>query len=441
MSNDTVIRVENLSKSYRLGVIGRHTLQEEITYWWHKFRGRDPARHMGRVGLKGASDARMDAEGRFWALEDISFEVRQGQVLGIIGRNGAGKSTLLKILTRITEPSKGQAILDGRVASLLEVGTGFHAELTGRENVYLNGAILGMKRAEIERKFGEIVDFSEIGEFIDTPVKRYSSGMYVRLAFAVAAHLEPEIMLVDEVLAVGDVQFQKKCLGKMKDVAGEGRTILFVSHNMGAIRNLCERILLLDKGRLVADGPADHVIARYLDRDLLEGATASAEQISKKVEGVILKENPYLRLEQIALMDCAGNSRKIFHSDEGIVVSVTFRCFQTVKDLRLVVYVVDEDANPIMATQTADDSAVNMAFPKFNPGTYTARCDLPANTFGERSFFLSVHLIYPKMEHIVVNKILEFEVKFRGYENVQYGSNADVFFRPNLKWAIQPERN
>jgi ABC-type polysaccharide/polyol phosphate transport system ATPase subunit len=198
-----------------------------------------------------------------WALQDVSFEVKQGEVIGIIGRNGAGKSTLLKILSRITEPTEGRAIIHGRVGSLLEVGTGFHPELSGRENIYLNGAILGMHRTEIERKFDEIVAFAEVERFLDTPVKRYSSGMYVRLAFAVAAHLEPEVLVVDEVLAVGDAAFQKKCLGKMSDVAQQGRTVLFVSHNMNAVQRLCPRAILLERGRLLADGPSDEIITRY----------------------------------------------------------------------------------------------------------------------------------------------------------------------------------
>ncbi|WP_425057143.1 ABC transporter ATP-binding protein [Rhodovulum bhavnagarense] len=210
----------------------------------------------------------------FWALKDVNFEIKRGEVVGIIGRNGAGKSTLLKVLSRITEPSEGRVIIEGRVASLLEVGTGFHPELTGRENIYLNGAILGMTRAEIRRKFDEIVDFAGVEKFLDTPVKRYSSGMYVRLAFSVAAHLEPEILVVDEVLAVGDAEFQKKCLGKMQDVAGHGRTVLFVSHNMAAVQNLCSRAYFFQKGRKYAEGNTIDVIKQYLSTDCSELVTA-----------------------------------------------------------------------------------------------------------------------------------------------------------------------
>ncbi|HMJ67942.1 MAG TPA: polysaccharide ABC transporter ATP-binding protein [Cyclobacteriaceae bacterium] len=255
-----VIKVENLGKQYRLGTIGTGTLAHDLNRWWHTVRGKeDPYMRISEVNdreRKGGSEY-------VWALRDISFEVQQGDVLGIIGRNGAGKSTLLKILSRTTAPTSGSVKARGRIASLLEVGTGFHPELTGRENIILNGAILGMKKKEIMSRFDEIVDFSGVERYIDTPVKRYSSGMYVRLAFAVAAHLEPEILIVDEVLAVGDAEFQKKCLGKMKDVSGQGRTVLFVSHNMGAIRQLCKTGLLINKGLVEASGSADEVIHQY----------------------------------------------------------------------------------------------------------------------------------------------------------------------------------
>jgi len=242
-----VIKVENISKKYTIGNGVSSSLRETIVGKWDSFIGK----------IKSETE-------EFWALKDISFEVKQGDVLGIIGKNGAGKSTLLKILSRITEPTTGRIEINGRVSSLLEVGTGFHPELTGRENIYLNGTILGMTRKEVKAKFDEIVDFSGVEKFIDTPVKHYSSGMYVRLAFAVAAHLEPEILIIDEVLAVGDAEFQKKCLGKMKDVAGQGRTVLFVSHNMGAVRQMCTHGLLLNQGYLEGNGIASEIINQYL---------------------------------------------------------------------------------------------------------------------------------------------------------------------------------
>lgn len=261
--NDIAIKVDGLGKLYRLGERqGRYkTLRETITDFFAA-----PYRKM-RNPKSGIRNPESEV---IWALEDVSFEIKRGEVVGIIGRNGAGKSTLLKVLSRIAEPTKGYAEIYGRVGSLLEVGTGFHPELTGRENIYLNGAILGMKRLEIDRKFDEIVAFAEIEKFIDTPVKHYSSGMYLRLAFAVAAHLETEILLVDEVLAVGDVQFQKKCLGKMSEVAKHGRTVLFVSHNMAAVRKLCSRALLLEQGKVETTGTMDAIVGRYLEKGVSE---------------------------------------------------------------------------------------------------------------------------------------------------------------------------
>ena len=261
MSTDIVIRAENLGKKYTIGHQAAErvpTLRDAVT------RGAGGLLRSARDMLHGRAIVAGDEMEEFWALKDVNFEVARGEVLGIIGRNGAGKSTLLKVLSRITEPSEGRVEIRGRVASLLEVGTGFHPELSGRENIFLNGAILGMSRREIKAKFDEIVAFSEVERFLDTPVKRYSSGMYVRLAFAVAAHLEPEILVVDEVLAVGDAEFQKKCLGKMHDVAAGGRTVLFVSHNLGAVSALCQRALLLSDGQLVFQGGTAEVTERYL---------------------------------------------------------------------------------------------------------------------------------------------------------------------------------
>ena len=260
MSN-TVIKVENLGKQYRLGQVGTGTLSTDINRWWHKVRGKDdPYLQIGETNDR----TKMGGSDLVWALKDINFEVKQGDVLGIIGKNGAGKSTLLKILSQVTGPTVGDIKVKGRIASLLEVGTGFHPDLSGRENVFLNGAILGMSKQEIKSKFDEIVAFSGVERYINTPVKRYSSGMYVRLAFAVAAHLEPEILIVDEVLAVGDAEFQKKCLGKMKDVSNQGRTVLFVSHNLQAVSNLCTTGLFLNKGETDTAGNIEDCIKKYL---------------------------------------------------------------------------------------------------------------------------------------------------------------------------------
>ena len=263
MTKNPILKIENLSKQYRLGVVGTGTLSHDLNRWWYKVRGmEDPYLKIGETNDRattGSSDY-------VWALKDINIEVQQGEVLGIIGKNGAGKSTLLKILSRVTSPTTGTVKSRGRIASLLEVGTGFHPELTGRENIYLNGAILGMTKEEINAKFDEIVDFAGVARYIDTPVKRYSSGMTVRLAFAVAAHLEPEILVIDEVLAVGDAEFQKKAIGKMQDISkGEGRTVLFVSHNMAAVKNLCTRAIVLVNGSISFEGGVDEAVDFYIN--------------------------------------------------------------------------------------------------------------------------------------------------------------------------------
>jgi lipopolysaccharide transport system ATP-binding protein len=305
----TVISVEHVSKAYRLGVLGAASLKEDFARWWARARGKaDPFVKIGEE-----HHARRIGE-QFWALDDISFEVKEGEVLGIIGRNGAGKSTLLKILSQVTAPTSGEIKIKGRIGSLLEVGTGFHPELTGRENTFLNGAILGMTKAEIRRKFDEIVAFSGLEEFIDTPVKRYSSGMYVRLAFAVAAHLEPEILIVDEVLAVGDMSFQKKCLGKMEDISRKGRrTVLFVSHNMSAVSTLCQRVIVLNDGAIIFNGATDEAIRRYAGQSQAV-AEARVDLAARKVERYGAKE--YACLRSLELLNAGGISSTILQMGE-----------------------------------------------------------------------------------------------------------------------------
>lgn len=303
--NESAIVARNISKRYELGTINRKTLAAEVEYLWHKLRGRDPRVYMDRITHSSSATeqrriiAGQEGNNEFWALKDVSFCVQPGEVVGIIGRNGAGKSTLLKILSRITDPTEGDVVLNGRLGSLLEVGTGFHPELTGRENVYMNGAILGMKTWEIDARFDEIVAFAEIDKFIDTPVKRYSSGMYVRLAFAVAANLSSEILIVDEVLAVGDIAFQRKCLGYMSSVANAGRTVLFVSHNMGAVRNLCTRAIWLHDGCVCRDGLVDDVVNDYQSED--KGITASSDGFfHRPPEDVLLGKLTWVRALRIA---------------------------------------------------------------------------------------------------------------------------------------------
>ena len=285
--SSVVIKVENISKQYRLGDVGTGALAHDVNKWWHKVRGKEnPYLKIGEINdraVKGQSDY-------VWALKDINFEVRQGEVLGIIGRNGAGKSTLLKMLSKTTTPTTGSIKINGRIASLLEVGTGFHPELSGRDNIFLNGAILGMTKREIKSKFDEIVYFAGVERYIDTPVKRYSSGMYVRLAFGVAAHLDPEILIVDEVLAVGDAEFQKKALGKMKDVSEkDGRTVLFVSHNMGAIQNLCNTGMILKNGLLLENDTIEKVIGTYINSSRKNDLSYTRRWGNNKVEFIYYK--------------------------------------------------------------------------------------------------------------------------------------------------------
>ena len=322
----TALHIENLSKEYRLGSIGHGALYMDLKSWWCRLRGKeDPNSRLG-TGVSGNGGART-----FWALKGVSLEAEQGKVLGIIGRNGAGKSTLLKIISRITAPTIGEVKIKGRVASLLEVGTGFHPELTGAENVFLNGAILGMTKAEVKSKFDEIVDFSGVGRFIDTPVKRYSSGMYVRLAFAVGAHLEPEILLVDEVLAVGDAGFQKKCLGKMDEVSREGRTVLFVSHNLDAVSTLCDRVIWLDEGQIFLDGPAKEVVHRYYDSMLsTEGQARKQASVSQKL----------FYFKRFYPADEADNSVQSVKSGAHLSLILEYACQQEIRSANVLINVV-----------------------------------------------------------------------------------------------------
>lgn len=321
--SETIIKIDHVSKEYRLGAIGGGTLRGDLQSWWARVRGRDdPNLQIGKTAYTGNE--------KFLALDDISFEVKKGEALGIIGHNGAGKSTLLKLLSRVTAPTKGTISYNGRIASMLEVGTGFHPELTGRENVYMNGAILGMTRAEISRKFDQIVEFAEMEKFIDTPVKRYSSGMYVKLAFAVAAHLDSEILVMDEVLAVGDMKFQQKCLGKMGDAANnEGRTVLYVSHNMNTIRQLCSRCVVLDHGKVAFDGGVEDGINVYMNSN---GDTSKTEFDFSNIRMKHLSPNIPAKILELKLID---KKNADYLLDEPVKFSIIVRAFKNIENLRL----------------------------------------------------------------------------------------------------------
>ncbi len=410
--SDVVISVENVSKCYRLGAIGTRTLSGDFERWWARLRGKpDP---FLRIGQKDHANRQGET---IWALRDVSFEVRQGEVLGIIGRNGAGKSTLLKILSRITAPTTGQIKAKGRVASLLEVGTGFHPELTGRENIYLNGAILGMKRAEIARKFDEIVDFSGVEQFIDTPVKRYSSGMYVRLAFAVAAHLEPEILLVDEVLAVGDAEFQKKCLGKMGEVAQGGRTVLFVSHNMAAIQTLCIRAVLLGQGRIVANSTPESVVGRYLGTRLRRQDIALCERTDRIGNG-------RLAFTDVRFLNRLGRQVDEITSGDQLTIEVSYLSDNSIDATRMIFAISfwDQFRNPVVLFASDEMGTLFKPFTSqgcirvFVPqlplrgGTYSMQVQASHLTTGPESF-------YDRVEDAATLHVLPGDYWKSGYTN------------------------
>lgn len=357
-----VIQIENLWKEYRLGVIGHGTLTHDLQSWWARIQGKDDPNK--KIAPMVRDQGKQIDGDHFWALRDINFQVKKGEILGIIGCNGAGKSTLLKILSRVTAPSKGSIKIKGRIASLLEVGTGFHAELTGRENIYMNGAILGMSKKEINSKLDEIIDFSGVRNHIDTPVKRYSSGMYVRLAFAVAAHLEPEILVIDEVLAVGDMEFQERCLGKMEKVAKAGRTVLFVSHNMAAIRSLCSKSILLDKGKVKAMGSTGEVIEHY----------RLGEERTQQGFALIPVSDAPAKHTEIALLDSGRKPKETFDCDEEITVHLCFTVSLKLERLEIYFYVYDSHGHMLFqSTSASGDKGLRT----FDAGEYVAEIQVP----------------------------------------------------------------
>lgn len=394
----SVIKVENLGKLYRLGDIGTGTISHDLNRWWARIRGKeDPFLKLG-----AENDRSKKAVSDFvWALHDINFEVAQGEVLGIIGKNGAGKSTLLKILSRTTTPSTGGFKVRGRIASLLEVGTGFHPELTGRENIFLNGAIMGMTKAEIKSKFDEIVDFSGVEKYIDTPVKRYSSGMYVRLAFAVAAHLEPEILIVDEVLAVGDAEFQDKCLGKMKDVSGQGRTVLFVSHNIGAVRQLCTKGMLIQNGSLKMMGPTADVVNCYFstEDDVLIGGIIPRDYKRFNTGKAFL--NSVFTIDK-----CAKYTNKYFFK-EPIRIKINVEFMEEVKDAIFSFGILNDEMQKISYYEFPEMDRVSKAF---EVGHYELTFSFE-DSFLPGKYYLSPTIMHQSgntIDH--VERISEFEV-------------------------------
>ncbi|TWJ19374.1 ABC transporter ATP-binding protein [Geobacter argillaceus] len=420
---DPVISVENLSKQY---VIGHRqgeqggSLRELISAGAGRI-----ARSLLNPLAHRSSERTTEL---FQALHGVSFQVAQGERIGIIGRNGAGKSTLLKLLSRITEPSGGRIAIRGRVSSLLEVGTGFHPELTGRENIYLNGAILGMSRAEIRRKFDAIVDFAEIDRFLDTPVKRYSSGMYVRLAFAVAAHLEPEILIVDEVLAVGDAQFQKKCFGKMDEIGQEGRTVLFVSHNMTAVRSLCSRALLLHQGALVLDDDVTTAIDGYLG--------GSCEQVHRREwsEEPAAPQNSSALLRRIAACDRNGVPLETITTDTELQIEIVFAVKNEGASIGLTLIVHDTDNSCVFSS--INNSEPNWYGAPMPVGTYRSVCIIPGRLLNNRRYTVTVNLFGKSFTDLVtVREALRLEVLDGVAVRRDYFGEYGGYLRPDLEWS------
>jgi lipopolysaccharide transport system ATP-binding protein len=411
-----VIKAENISKQYRLGLVGTGTIKDDMKRWWYKMRGaEDPFLKIGEANdrsSKGESDY-------VWSLQDINFEIYQGDSVGIIGRNGAGKSTLLKILSQVTQPTTGKIFTKGRIASLLEVGTGFHPELTGRENIFLNGAILGMRKHEIARKLDEIIAFSGVERYIDTPVKRYSSGMYVRLAFAVAAHLESEILIVDEVLAVGDADFQKKCLGKMNDVSkGEGRTVLFVSHNLDAVKKLCNKGLLLHHGQLIHDGNIDSTLDSYLlNYSSNEKQSGISYELDESKEAQILK---------VELKDIEGKEVLEYFSDQEICIHISLRNTLLNKGARLNFSILDKFENVVFINRKDLDFT----------GVTEWVVQLPGDTLIANFYKIGLALDIPKV------RVLDFPMEKTNLSIVniaqdefKYGDSENGIFKMPIQWS------
>ena len=414
------VDVNHIGKRYRIGVSTRqyNTLRDTLS---------------GLIqNPKQRLHQKMTDSNSFWALKDVSFKVEEGKAIGIIGRNGAGKSTLLKILSRVTEPTEGSAVIRGRVGSLLEVGTGFHPELTGRENIFLNGAILGMKRTEIEKKLDEIIAFSEVEKFVDTPVKRYSSGMYLRLAFAVAAHLDPEILVVDEVLAVGDAEFQRKSLGKMSDVANQGRTVLFVSHNMSAIMRLTEETIVLERGKVAMQAPTSEAVDYYLS----QGYSQEGEHEWKDDE---FDKNPApFHPIRIKVISNSGHVSDTVRSTEPFTIELEYTLDEEITGLRVGFYIISTRGEFILTSFDVDDPIKFETFSTRKPGRYISRCMIPADFLNEGRFVVGVNAsIFKIRTYFHDEQALVFNVNGTGAPGTQWPEPRTGLIRPRLNWEIE----
>jgi lipopolysaccharide transport system ATP-binding protein len=423
--SDVAIRAENLGKYYRLG--SKPGRRDGML--------RNSLAHLLRLPFRRASagESVPDYGPSLWALRDVTFDIAHGDVVGLIGGNGAGKSTLLKILSRITDPTSGVVEINGRVGSLLEVGAGFHAELTGRENVFLSGAVLGMRRAEISKKFDEIVAFAEVERFVDTPVKRYSSGMYLRLAFAVAAHLEPEILLVDEVLAVGDIAFQRKCLGKMQDVSKRGRTVVFVSHNLSAVGRLCPTSIRLDRGQIVDSGDSASVIGRYV---------SSRQGGGSRREWPDLESAPgddSIRIEAVDLSSDDGRSTNTFHQDASFCVSVRYRILKRLHNANVGFELRTSEGLAVLTSYDIDNPAWN-GVPR-EPGVYVSTCVIPANLLNEGGYSVTLAAGIPAVRLCLYeDDVIGFDVlpsiSGRGPAG-RLGARRSGVIAPEFEWRVE----
>jgi lipopolysaccharide transport system ATP-binding protein len=425
--NDIAVRVENLGKLYRIGQFaGYKTIRETMTnvISGPLRRFRHPSRE-SRSTLSATSHQ----PNSIWALKDVSFEVKRGEAVGIIGRNGSGKSTLLKILSRITAPTEGRAEIHGRVGTLLEVGTGFHPELTGRENIYLNGAVIGMKKAEVERKFDEMVDFAEIENFLDTPVKRYSSGMYVRLAFAVAAHLAPDILLVDEVLSVGDAQFQKKCLGKMQSATGEGRTVLFVSHNMAAVSMLCNRALLLKEGRVIFSGHTPQAMEAYLSSGA--GVLPEVKWDFNNAPG-----GESARLRAVRVLNSNGEISYDHDYNQPVILEMDFWVLRPDRQINPGFDVYNQQGICLFCVWNVHDT--QWGDRRLEPGLYRSQCRIPANYLNEGKHQIAAAVVENQSRHVAfVEEAVSFHIHDSGINRGSYTGAWGGVIRPLLPWTLQ----
>jgi lipopolysaccharide transport system ATP-binding protein len=417
-----VIKAENISKQYRLGEVSTGSLAHDLNVFWHRIRGKEnPYLKIGETNdrtIKGKSEY-------VWALKGVNFEVKHGEVLGIIGRNGAGKSTLLKILSKTTAPSTGQISMKGRVASLLEVGTGFHPDLSGRDNIFLNGAILGMTKKEIKSKFDEIVDFAGVERYIDTPVKRYSSGMYVRLAFGVAAHLESEILIVDEVLAVGDAEFQKKCLGKMKDISSrDGRTVLFVSHNLIALQKICSRGIFLVNGENVGDDEITKLVNKYLELNFKKEASYLGDKI-------VYNQN---KLKLLRVWADARNNDEKFIISESLEVNIQFETFEEL-NLNLTIIVYTQNEEHLLSSTSIDDLGNLYTLRK---GVHNIQCSIPSNFFNTGQYHFSILFVEGYANVLLeLDKVLTLDFEENLILRGNFLGNWGGFVRPKWNWKIK----